>query len=111
MLLQALAMLSLTFVASHAFAGTHVWTGASDNLFSNSGNWIGGSPAGDANADLSFPSGSRLTPQNDIEGLTVRSITISQTNYVISGNPITFAAGGEITDTSASPTFGLSGPP
>ncbi|HEX3111203.1 MAG TPA: hypothetical protein VHU41_19020, partial [Thermoanaerobaculia bacterium] len=79
---------------------THVWTGATDDHFSNAANWSGGSPAGDPAAAISFPASSRLTATNDLNGLTVQSIAFSAGGFTISGNPITLAANATVTDTS-----------
>ncbi|HKO58083.1 MAG TPA: Calx-beta domain-containing protein, partial [Thermoanaerobaculia bacterium] len=84
---------------------THIWTGAASDVFSNSANWSGGSPAGDANADLSFPAGSRLTAKNDLAGLTVRSIAFSASGYTISGNAIALTSGAAISDSTAGPNI------
>jgi autotransporter-associated beta strand protein len=102
---KLLAGLGLSFclLALPALGAPHVWTGAASDLFSNAANWSGGSPAGDANADLSFPAGSRLTARNDLAGLTVRSIAFSATGYTISGNAIALTSGAAITDSTAGP--------
>jgi autotransporter-associated beta strand protein len=92
-----LLLLFLFGVQLHA--AVHVWTGAASDRFSDAGNWAGGSPAGDANAELSFPGGvSRLAVINDLTGLTVRSIAFSGAGYVVSGNAITLVADAEVTD-------------
>ena len=84
-------------------ASTHVWTGSVNEQFSNSGNWFGGSPAGDANADLSFPAGARLTARNDLTNLNVRSIAFSAANYTITGNTIRFGQNAEIMEPADGP--------
>src|SRR5438552_3906696 len=98
-LLLSLLVLCL-FVALDALAATHVWTGAADDHFSNAENWIGGSPAGDASADLSFPASSRPVATNDINGLVAQSIAFSSGGFAIGGNAITFAANAVVIDTS-----------
>lgn len=90
------------FVSFPALAATHVWTGATDNRFSNPSNWIGGSPAGDASAAISFPASSHPLATNDLSGLTVQSIAFSAGGYTIGGNVITLGANGTIIDTSGS---------
>lgn len=71
-------------------AATHIWTGTNSTLMSDAANWTGGSPAGDAAADLSFPAGAdRLDIVNDIAGLSVTSLSISGIGYSIGGNAIT----------------------
>jgi hypothetical protein len=88
------------FVSFRAAAATHVWTGAIDDHFSNASNWIGGSPAGDAAAEISFPSSSRLLAANDLIGLTVQSIAFSAGGFTLGGNAITLASNATIIDTS-----------
>jgi hypothetical protein len=87
-------------VSSAAQAATHVWIGAEDDHFSNPSNWIGGSPAGDASAAISFPASGRPAATNDLNGLTVQSIAFSAGGFTISGNPITLAANATVIDTS-----------
>jgi len=87
-------------VSFAAQAATHVWTGAEDDHFSNPSNWIGGLPAGDASATISFPASSRPAATNDLNGLTVQSIAFSAGGFAISGNPITLAANATVIDTS-----------
>lgn len=100
MVKRLLLVLTTLVVSLSALGGTHVWTGAVDDKFSNAGNWFGGSPAGDAAADLSFPSDVRLTAINDLTGLAARSITFSGSGFSITGNAITLVAGADIVDTS-----------
>jgi autotransporter-associated beta strand protein len=48
---------------------THVWSGAASTLWSNPANWsAGGSPAGDASADLVYPASgvTRFTSKDDL---------------------------------------------
>src|SRR5207302_340984 len=73
----------------------HTWTGALNNLWSNSANWAQGSPAGDSDADLIFPAGAQnIDPNNnDLPGLSVHSVKISGAGYNIVGNGITLNAG------------------
>lgn len=94
-----LAVLCL-LISVPLLAATHVWTGTADDRFSNPSNWIGGTPAGDAAASISFPSTARLTATNDLNGLTVTSIAFSSAAFSIAGNPITLAANASVIDTS-----------
>ncbi len=97
--IRRIFIIAVALLAGSASAATHVWTGTSSDLFSDSGNWTGGSPAGDPQADLTFSSSSpRLSPINDIAGLTVRSMTF-ENGYTISGNAITLT-GGTMTGTA-----------
>jgi hypothetical protein len=89
------------FASLPGLAATHVWTGAADDRFSNASNWIGGTPAGDASAGISFAASSRPTATNDLTGLTVQSIAFSAGGFTVSGNGITLAANGTVIDTSA----------
>ena len=96
--------LVLLCLALPAQAAVHVWTGAASDRFSDAGNWRGGSPAGDAAAELSFPAGvARLAATNDLQGLTVRDISFSGAGYVISGNAITLAADATVSDRLGGP--------
>jgi len=98
---RVLALLAVSSLfSSTLFAASHIWTGAANGAFSNPANWIGGSPAGDAAADLTFPVGAPvMTLTNDIAGLTVHSILFRGSGYSIAGNAITFASA-TITDSS-----------
>lgn len=80
-------------LASPAVAATHRWTGAVSARMSDPGNWIGGSPAGQPDPDLTFEVGGAPAVENDIEGLAVRSIAFSTGDYHISGNPIRMVSG------------------
>ena len=75
---------------SPAEAGLHIWTGTAGDRFSDAANWIGGSPAGDTEAEVLFAAttGSRA-PQNDIDELSVRSLSFSTDGYVLGGKAIT----------------------
>ena len=84
-----------------ASAALHIWRGTADDRFSNAANWEGGSPAGDAEAELSFPSGARTAVTNDLSALSVRSLAISGAGYVFSGNAISFAPGTSVLDDHA----------
>jgi autotransporter-associated beta strand protein len=90
----------LCLLSAPVFAATHVWSGAVNDQFSNPANWYGGSPAGDVNADLSFPGGARPAARNDLANLNVRSIAFSGTDYSITGNAIRFGQNAEIIDSS-----------
>ena len=88
------------FFSLPALGAIHVWTGAGDDRFSNSSNWIGGSPASDASAEISFPASSRPTATNDLNGLTLQSIAFSADGFAIGGNALTLAPGATVIDTS-----------
>ncbi|HEX8252787.1 MAG TPA: Calx-beta domain-containing protein, partial [Thermoanaerobaculia bacterium] len=91
-----IATMLVVVAAVRLSAATHVWTGASSNLFSDPRNWSGGSPAGDPEAELVFPEALRQSVTNDVAGLTVRSITFATDGYVVRGNAITLLEGAEI---------------
>lgn len=69
-------------------AAGYTWTGANSSLWSDPGNWIGGSPAGDPNANLGFPRGAiRLTSTNDLPGVTyAMGISVSE-GYTLDSLP------------------------
>lgn len=84
-----LAVLGLVLSVGAATGATHSWTGAVNSAWSNNGNWTGGTPAGDPDADLVFPNVSNKTSTNDIAGVTfVKSITLESGGYTIGGNAI-----------------------
>lgn len=96
-------LVAAALAAPTAFAASHLWTGTVSSAFSDPANWINGSPAGDPNADLSFPAGSRASAVNDLDGLTIRSISFSGSNTAVSGNSFTIANGGQVADSTAGP--------
>ncbi|HEX7154560.1 MAG TPA: Calx-beta domain-containing protein [Thermoanaerobaculia bacterium] len=84
-----LIIAALCAVATSLSAATHVWTGATSDRWSDAANWEGGSPAGDAEAELLFPDGAtRTATVNDIASLTVRSMSFSGGDCTIDGNAI-----------------------
>lgn len=84
-----LAVLGVVLSARAATGATHTWTGAVSPFWSNIGNWTGGTPAGDPDADLVFPASgfSNPTSTNDIPALTVNSIKFETTGFTIGGAP------------------------
>jgi len=101
--LRLLLFITLVVCVAPVEAAIHIWTGAVDDRFSVAANWSGGSPAGDADAQLSFPPGARLVATNDIAGLKIRSIAFSGSGYQIGGNAITIVESGELFDSTAGP--------
>ncbi|MDQ3282633.1 MAG: hypothetical protein M3Q69_14625 [Acidobacteriota bacterium] len=91
----AQALLAL-FAATPLLAATHVWTGDASNRFSDAANWRGGSPAGDAEAELIFPDAVRQSIVNDLDALTVRSITFETNGYELRGNALDLLEGAEL---------------
>jgi autotransporter-associated beta strand protein len=74
---------------------THTWTGGLNTLWSADRNWIGGSPAGDNNAALIFPANARTATNNDLDNLTIQSMSLvsGEGNYALTGQPITLTGG------------------
>src|SRR5262245_46649425 len=63
---------------------THQWTGAVNNLWSDNGNWVNGSPVGDANAVLIFPtSPTNPTSLNNVASIPIQEIDIFGSGYTI----------------------------
>src|SRR4051812_20827475 len=90
--------LALCCFAPAAWPSTHVWTGKASPRFSDAANWIGGSPAGDASAELVFPAGPlTLAVTNDINGLAPVALRFPSAGYAISGFSMTLPAGASIT--------------
>src|SRR5262245_51912367 len=70
----------------------HVWDGGGVlTTWSDAGNWdAAGPPAvGETNVDLVFDGALKTTNQNDIAGLTIRSISFNTSFFLISGQAIT----------------------
>jgi autotransporter-associated beta strand protein len=87
-------------------AAIHTWTGAASDRFSDAANWRGGSPAGDADAELAFPAGvAHILLANDLPALTVQSIIFSGSGYSIGGQAITLAAGAQVADSTDGPNI------
>lgn len=85
-------LLAVLALSPALLAGTHTWTGASGPLWSDPGNWTGGSPAGDPNATLVFPAGAaNLTSTDDIPGVSY----VAQID-VASGYTLSAAAGSSL---------------
>src|SRR5439155_21602887 len=89
------ARLTIEVLESRLAPAAHTWTGVTGNLWSDSGNWMAGSPtASEQNVTLTFPAGTTNTINtNDIPGLTIGSILFSADGYSINGNAITLAGG------------------
>src|SRR5258708_36695765 len=82
-----LGALACLFAALSAHAGTKFWTGAVNGNFSNSGNWVGGTPvAGD---DLIFQNtATQLLVTNDFSpNRAFNSLFFQGTSYFLRGNP------------------------
>ncbi len=75
----------LFFGSVAAEAGTHTWTGANSQLWSDDGNWVGGSPGSDPSPDLIFPGDAlSLASTDDLPGATpVRSIQFTGSGYIL----------------------------
>lgn len=94
---------ALEVLESRIVPAVHTWTGLGGNaLWSNGGNWSGGSPGLDitGDIDLIFPNNAiNLVMQNDIVNLTVDSITFtaptgtSANGYTFNGNALTMNTG------------------
>src|SRR6516164_8683333 len=91
---------------------THVWSGAASTLWSNPANWsVGGSPDGDASADLVYPASgaTRFTSKDDLAfDKPIHSIQFDGVGYDIGydlnatppGNEIRLGANITTTNTS-----------
>ena len=77
-----------------AIAITYSWTGAgADNHWSTAANWDAGT-APTNGSDLVFPSGAaRLTENNDLSGLSLHSVSIQGSGYLVTGNAISISNG------------------
>jgi len=71
-------------------AGSHVWIGGTDGLFSTAANWIGGSVPSGSGAKVYFSAGGAIT--NDLQNFAPASLTFSGSigeRAVLDGNAIT----------------------
>jgi autotransporter-associated beta strand protein len=92
-----LALAGILFT-TNLHAGSHTWSGAVNGDWSNPGNWFsGGVPvAGETDVDLIFPPKLNVHAQtinNDIPGLTVRSMVFTA-HYFVLGFGVTLAPSG-----------------
>jgi autotransporter-associated beta strand protein len=83
--------LTLEQLETRLTPATHVWSGAASTLWSNAANWsAGGSPAGDASADLVYPASgaTRFTSKDDLPFDTpIRSIEFDGVGYQLNATP------------------------
>jgi autotransporter-associated beta strand protein len=96
-LLNAITLVSLLAGAGLARAGSHTWSGAVNNAWSNAGNWsAGGAPQfGEANISLIFPAvATRYASTNGVGNYAIDSIVIEGNNYSIGGYGITLTGAG-----------------
>src|SRR5216683_3074700 len=104
--------LQLEILEDRLIPAVHTWTGGTNNLWSNGGNWTRGAPlAGESNLQLRFPSGTQhLANLNDIQNLSVQEIVFSGTGYVLDGVPlVALGDGATITDIATNTTLTLAG--
>ncbi|HEV8268743.1 MAG TPA: autotransporter-associated beta strand repeat-containing protein, partial [Thermoanaerobaculia bacterium] len=101
-----IALLLLTLTAFSVAAASHTWSGAGGNAnWSTPANWSsGGAPTmGETNVALTFPaSPASYVSNNDVTGLSVSGITVSDNGYGISGAPMTLT--GNITFDAPAPS-------
>src|SRR5439155_14123971 len=80
-----------------AHAGSHTWSGAVNNSWSNAGNWsAGGAPQyGEANVVLIYPANAvRYASTNGIGNIAIDLIEIDGNNYSLGGYGITLTGAG-----------------
>jgi autotransporter-associated beta strand protein len=87
----------------------HVWSGAVSTSWRDDGNWsMGGSPLGDASADLVYPASgaTRFTSQDDLaSGAPIHSIRFDGAGYELNATPANRVTLG--TDVTAANTSGV----
>ncbi|KAA0252009.1 hypothetical protein FBQ97_00435 [Acidobacteria bacterium ACD] len=83
----------------------HTWTGANSSLWSDPGNWAGGSPAGDANAVLVFPADAVRRDSTDDLGVATYASRID----VAGGYTLTAAPGSSLALTGDVRWIGMGG--
>jgi autotransporter-associated beta strand protein len=106
---------ALALVAPAAQAAVTVtWTGASgaNALWSNGGNWQGGTPPalGDT---VVFPAGGQPASQNDLATIALDSVVFNGAGYVVGGQPINVVGNGivqSVTGTNAIAGIAVSAP-
>jgi autotransporter-associated beta strand protein len=111
---RLLAVACLIFVAAPAMAATITWTGATDTLWSTASNWdLARAPQNgdDVVMAVSIP----LTITNDMAGLVVHSLAVTNLGFILDGNTLGIESGGTITVNAGTPTtfnvgFDLKGP-
>lgn len=87
-----MAVTTLVGLTNSARAGSHTWSGAVNNSWSQPGNWsAGGAPQwGEANITLVFPAGAtRYAATNGVGQFAIDEIIISGDDYTIGGYGIT----------------------
>src|SRR2546422_1270417 len=96
-ILTILTMLALLAGIHIARAGSHTWSGAVNNSWSNAGNWsAGGAPQyGEANVVLIYPANAvRYASTNGIGNIAIDLIEIDGNNYSLGGYGITLTGAG-----------------
>jgi fibronectin-binding autotransporter adhesin len=86
-------IVALTLLPHVAPAATNSWNGLSgiDHNWNTGTNWTGGvSPV--AKADLVFPPVAATSSNNDISSLQINSLTLSGSNYALTGNALTLGS-------------------
>jgi autotransporter-associated beta strand protein len=94
--------LHLESLESRLAPAVRTWTGlGATNLFSNPGNWNGGTTAPSSGDSLTFPAGaSQLTASNDFSNFNFQSISFTGGKYTIGGNAITLGSASGINNGS-----------
>src|SRR5215510_5126524 len=79
--------LAVVLMATPVNASVRTWTGASNALWSNPGNWDTGAPLpGD---DVVFPAtAANKSNTNDLSGLSLVNLTFQTNGYTIGGNTL-----------------------
>ena len=94
MVRHSAVLLVILLAAVRAFGATHTWIGTISDKISESGNWSGGSPVGDAEAVLVFgTNGVRKAVVNDVVDLPFKELRFTSHDYTISGYAMTATDG------------------
>ncbi|HEV8267064.1 MAG TPA: hypothetical protein VGR00_02475, partial [Thermoanaerobaculia bacterium] len=94
----ATALLALFGLHLSAAAATHTWSGTTNTLWGNAGNWQEGTApsAAEASVALVFPAtlaSGRFTNVNNVSNLVIQSITFQGGGYAITGVPLSLSGG------------------
>lgn len=101
--LLAVALIAALIMTPAAFAGTRIWKGGANGLWSNPANWDGGVPMpGD---DVVFPASA--SSENDLPAFIQLHSLTSGSAVKIKGNPIVLGEGGLFTEGPNAPTLSM----
>lgn len=101
------SLICLSFNLHVSAASTNVWNGAStsDANWSDAANW-GGNAMASGNA-VTFAGSARIANTNDLSGLSLGAVTLTNSAWNIQGDAVTLTSGTFLADFSGTCTWGL----